>query len=183
MMKAFTLLAATTLCSQFALGSAADNHSVNVVASGTNQLRGLKKAAAQRALPSVFTTVNDACVAGTDTWHFIYKFTDDCILQGYTTTPDLTLKYCDGSTIKLDISCSTNPYDKDGFSTKAGYGPSKGNAAVAKYTIKSLQSGTCECAQYCAYGTTTMDQQMTAVETVKKNLHGRNGQVSLQVQL
>jgi len=141
------------------------------IGSSGNKLRGLK------SLTS-FTKVYDVCVAGRDSWHFIYTFDDGCVLQGYTSTSDLTLQWCQGPSykqyppIKLDISC-TSQYSTDGYSTEAGYGPNKNeHPAISKYTIKTLQATDCECAQYCSYGspedqsTTTTSQQIVPQQPV-----------------
>jgi len=150
MVQGFALLAVTTLCGQLAIRSATGNFVTSLPM--FNKLRGKN---AQRALPS-FTEVDDVCKPGHDTWEFHYTFKDGCVLKGFTATPDLTLKYCDGTPIKLDISCSSNPYDKNGFSTSPDYGPSVDDkhAAVDQFTIKTLHSNSCDCSQYCAYGTT-----------------------------
>jgi hypothetical protein len=125
--------------------------------------------------PAQTTKVNEACMPGRDKFQFIYTFDDGFFLQGYTSTSDLTLQWCQGPSykkyppIKLDISC-TSQYSTDGYSTEAGYGPNKGeHPAVSKCTFKTLQGTDCECAQYCSYGspedqtTATTQQQTVAV--------------------
>ncbi len=148
-MRAFLLLV-VTLCGKFGKSTASGGLvSYPKTSGGASKLRGLKKA---------LTKVYDSCVPGRDSWHFIYTFDDGCVLQGFASTSDLTLEWCQGPSfksyppIKLDISC-TSPYSKAGYSAVAGFGPVQGeHPAVAQYTIKTLETNDCECAQYCSYG-------------------------------
>jgi len=99
-----------------------------------------------------FTCVDRVCKEGVHKYHFLYTFADGCVLQGYTKTSDLLLQYCDGnSTIRLDISCTSDYVN--GLSTNSSFGPNAEDkhAPVADYTIKTLQEN-CECAQYCGHG-------------------------------
>jgi len=98
-----------------------------------------------------FTCVDRVCREGVHKYHFLYTFADGCVLQGYTKTSDLLLQYCDNSTIKLGISCTSDYVN--GLSTNSSFGPNAEDkhALVANYTIKTLQEN-CECTQYCGHG-------------------------------
>lgn len=74
-----------------------------------------------------------------DCMNFIFSFAESCILQGYTKTTNLLLEYCDGSSIKLDISC-TSEYNTDGFSNMIGFGPNKGDPF---HVTELLNHGSC----------------------------------------
>ena len=107
---------------------------------------------------NLFSCVDNVCQEGHHKFYFNYTFADGCNLQGYTTTADLFLEYCNGSPIKLDISC-TYEYSNDGFSNNDGFGPKKGeHSAVTQYTIKTLQDN-CACAQYCFHTAPVPSQQ------------------------
>lgn len=109
---------------------------------GSTTARGLNS--------NLMSCVDKVCKKGLHKFYFNYSFVDGCVLQGYTKYTDLQLEYCDGSSIRIDISC-TSEYSKEGFSTVAGFGPTKGqNPAISQYTIKTLQSD-CACAQYCLH--------------------------------
>jgi hypothetical protein len=123
--------------------------------SDTGSLRG---STARILDTKLFTCVDNVCKEGFHKFYFNYSFADGCILQGYTTTTDLFLEYCDGSTIKLDISCAYE-YSDDGFSKRAEFGPIKGeHSALIQYTIKTIQDN-CACAQYCFHTTPLTSQQ------------------------
>lgn len=113
-----------------------------------SQLRGIT---ATRALNgNLISCVDKLCKAGLHNFYFRYSFVDGCVLDGYTKRTDLALKYCDGSLIRIDISC-TNEYSVEGYSTSPDFGPTKGvNPAINQYTIKTLRSD-CQCAQYCLH--------------------------------
>lgn len=111
----------------------------------------LRGSTTARALNSnLISCVDNFCKKGLHKFYFNYSFVDGCVLQGYTKDTDLQLEYCDGSSIKIDISC-TSEYSKEGFSTVPGFGPTKGqNPAISQYTITTLQND-CACAQYCLH--------------------------------
>lgn len=123
--------------------------------SDTGSLRG---STARILDTKLFTCVDNVCKEGFHQFYFNYSFADGCILQGYTTTAELFLEYCDGSPIKLDISC-TYEYSNDGFSKSAEFGPIKGkHSALTQYTIKTIQDN-CACAQYCFHTAPVTSQQ------------------------
>lgn len=132
-------------CILAALCSVTTTTSSTTSSGNPGKLRGSNSRALKTSL---YTCVDNVCQEGLHKFYFNYSFADGCVLQGYTKTTDLLLEYCDGSSIQLDISC-TSEYSPAGFSNKVGFGPIEGEQSpITQYTIKTLQEN-CACAQYC----------------------------------